>query len=112
MKEIVGWHVTEIAVVPESVVGPPAVQSHTGQGIRASHAGPSFETATVFCRREYALAGSLPGRITYRNLLSLVNILCKQAERHQIKEALTGFNLQVEKTLSNTVCILRCAQIC
>jgi hypothetical protein len=32
-------------------------------------------------------------------------MMCKQAERHQIKEALTGFNLQVEKTLSNTVCI-------
>jgi hypothetical protein len=64
-----------------------------------------------FSVAEYALAVSLPGRITYRNLLSLVNILCKQAERHQIKEALTGFNLQVEKTLSNTVCILRCAHI-
>jgi len=40
-------------------------------------------------------------------------MMCKQAERHQIKEALTGFNLQVEKTLSNTVCIpLSCPQVC
>ena len=30
----------------------------------------------------------------------------KQGQRHQIKEALTAFNVEVEKTLSNQVCSL------
>ena len=66
-------------------------------------------TSGARCREsvvEYTIAGKQVVRSFHH--LSSNKSVNEQAQRHEIKEALTAFNVQVEKTLSNQVCEVDC----